>query len=385
MAKQRHVEPAKLGSLIRGDLDWIVMKALEKDRARRYETANGLATDIQRHLNSEPVVARPPSRLYEFQKTVRRHKFGFAAAAALITVLAVGVLVSTLEAIRATRAEREQSRLREAAQQAQANEARLRQEAEADQKKAETEAAKSRQVAQFLKDMLKGVGPSVALGRDTTMLREIVDKTAERLGTDLKHQPEVEIELRSTLTQVYMDLQVYRKMEESARETLRLARAQFGDENSVVADAVGQLGWALMYLREMDEAEHVARQAIALERKVRGAGSAQEGAALVNLGDVLRHQCDLHSDQSKLQQAEDALRKGLAIRRKQLGNDNDDVGWTLYTLATLLGREGKVAEAVSVQQEALAIRQRIHGEASIHGRGLLSVRRFVERFNKHAR
>ena len=86
--------------------------------------------DIQRHLNSEPVVARPPSRLYEFQKTVRRHKFGFAAAAALITVLAVGVLVSTLEAIRATRAEREQSRMSGLAQQAAAKEVQLRQAAE---------------------------------------------------------------------------------------------------------------------------------------------------------------------------------------------------------------------------------------------------------------
>ena len=80
IAKHRQAEPPKLIHLVRGDLDWIVMKALEKDRTRRYETANGLAMDIQRHLNNEPVVARPPSRLYEFQKTVRRHKFGFAAA-----------------------------------------------------------------------------------------------------------------------------------------------------------------------------------------------------------------------------------------------------------------------------------------------------------------
>ena len=90
------------------------MKALEKDRTRRYETANGLAMDIQRHLNNEPVMARPPSRLYEFQKTVRRHKFGFAAAAALIIVLGLGVFRrARWQAVRATRAEREQSRLRE--------------------------------------------------------------------------------------------------------------------------------------------------------------------------------------------------------------------------------------------------------------------------------
>ncbi|PWU11290.1 MAG: hypothetical protein C5B50_23620 [Verrucomicrobia bacterium] len=90
---------------VRGDLDWIVMKCLEKDRARRYETANALAMDINRHLNTEPVEARPKSRLYEFRTTVRRHKVGFAAATALITVLTAGILTSTWEAVRATRAE----------------------------------------------------------------------------------------------------------------------------------------------------------------------------------------------------------------------------------------------------------------------------------------
>jgi serine/threonine protein kinase len=99
-------ELPKLIHQIRGDLDWIVMKCLEKDRGRRYDTANGLATDIKRHLDNEPVVARPPSKLYEFQKTVRRHKVGFAATAAVIIVLAAGVVTSTWQAVRATRAEK---------------------------------------------------------------------------------------------------------------------------------------------------------------------------------------------------------------------------------------------------------------------------------------
>src|SRR5262249_31481400 len=110
-------------SAIPSDLDWIVMKCLEKDRARRYETANGLANDVHRHLNCQPVVARPRSRLYEFQKTVRRHKFGFAAAAAVGAALLIGLAVSLsllvqekAERQRATAAEREQARLRELAQ-----------------------------------------------------------------------------------------------------------------------------------------------------------------------------------------------------------------------------------------------------------------------------
>ncbi len=116
--------------MLRGDLDWIVMKCLEKDRTRRYDTANGLAMDIQRHLNDEAVLARPPSAAYRFQKLVRRNKLAFAAAAAVVCVLVLGLVVSTWQAVRATRAEHEQSWLRRAAEEARANEATQRQHAE---------------------------------------------------------------------------------------------------------------------------------------------------------------------------------------------------------------------------------------------------------------
>jgi eukaryotic-like serine/threonine-protein kinase len=103
-------------SKIENDLDWIVMKCLEKDRTRRYETANGLAMDLKRHLSNEPVVARPPSRLYEFRKSVQRHKVGFVATVAVILVLLAGVLVSTWQAVRATNAKREELTARQKAQ-----------------------------------------------------------------------------------------------------------------------------------------------------------------------------------------------------------------------------------------------------------------------------
>src|SRR5579883_2606410 len=116
VASQRHAEPARLCHLVRGDLDWIVMKALEKDRARRYETANGLAIDIQRHLAAEPVLARPPSRIYEFERTIQRHKVGFAATAMVLIALALGTLASTLEALRARRAEQGEGRSQQKAE-----------------------------------------------------------------------------------------------------------------------------------------------------------------------------------------------------------------------------------------------------------------------------
>jgi serine/threonine protein kinase len=136
-AVQRRLEPPRLLSHLRGDLDWIVMKALEKDRTRRYETANGLAMDIRRHLNHEPVVARPPSRWYRLQKLVRRNRIVFASGAAATAALLVGTATSTWLFLkerdarrRAVAAEREQARLRQEAETARASEAQLRREAE---------------------------------------------------------------------------------------------------------------------------------------------------------------------------------------------------------------------------------------------------------------
>ena len=105
-------EPLKLISQIKGDLDWIVMKALEKDRNRRYETANGLAMDIQRYLNTEPVLARPPNRLYRLQKLVRRNKIIFAASGAVILALLLGLGLSTWLFFREREASQRETRLR---------------------------------------------------------------------------------------------------------------------------------------------------------------------------------------------------------------------------------------------------------------------------------
>ena len=115
-AKRRHTESRKLISMVRGDLDWIVMKALEKDRRRRYESANGLAEDVQRYLNNEPVQARPPSPFYRFHKLVRRNKITFAAIAAVTVALVLGLGTSTWLFFREREARMEQVRLRQAAE-----------------------------------------------------------------------------------------------------------------------------------------------------------------------------------------------------------------------------------------------------------------------------
>ena len=122
-AAHRHAEPPRLISLLKGDLDWIVMKALEKDRTRRYETANGLAADVRRYLSNEPVAARPPSRLYRLGKLVRRNQVVFLAGAAVAVTLVVGMTATTWMLLqeraarqRAVAAEQRESDLRQQAE-----------------------------------------------------------------------------------------------------------------------------------------------------------------------------------------------------------------------------------------------------------------------------
>ncbi len=342
IAASRDSEPKKLSGLLKGELDWIVMKALEKDRDGRYDTANNLAADLERYLHNETVEAYPVSAIYQLRKFARRHKLGVAASIAIAAAVLLGVAGTTGGMIWALR-ERE-------AEQASAA-------------RATTQAERSDQVAHFLEDMLQGVAPSVALGRDTTMLREIVDKTAERIDKELEGQPEVQGELRLTLAQVYFELQLYREADRIARHTLEMARASFGEENVVVADALLQHGRALTYLCDFDEAETVTRKAIAMQRKLRGDDSVKEATLLCSLSDILRHQADIRGDRAQqLAEAESAARAGLAIRRKRLGNESDGTAWALHDLSMVLLDENKATEAETAIREARRIRATNYGD-----------------------
>jgi eukaryotic-like serine/threonine-protein kinase len=355
-AKRRQTEALKLIHLVRGDLDWIVMKCLEKDRARRYETANGLAADLRRHLNNEPVGARPPSRLYEFQKTVRRHKFGFAAAAALVAVLSAGVLVSSWEAVRATKAEREQSA--------------LLQRAEANEKMALTEAAKSEQVSRFLRSMLKAAGPSVALGRDATMLREILDNTTDGLSRELVGQPEVEADLRRTLGAVYKDIGDGNKAIAQYQQAARLYETDSVKSDAKLVETLYLMAEAMRWNRAFPDAEAAARRAVALAESRFGpdntnTANAQVVFALV-LGDEWRGSSHGYyrpapgeSMEAKRAEAEWLHRRALPIFQKANGDRSREVAMTLQNIASTCAN---CDEGIALTKQVLEIRREIYPE-----------------------
>jgi serine/threonine protein kinase/Tfp pilus assembly protein PilF len=322
------------------DLDWIVMKCLEKDRARRYETANGLARDIERHLKDEPVVARPPSNLYRLQKLVYRNKVVFASAAAVALALVLGLGLSTWLFLGERASRREQ--------------ARLRQQAQTERVAAQTEAAKRQQVAQFLKDMLAGVGPSKALGRDTTMLKEILDKTAERVGKELTNQPQVEAEMRATLAETYGELGLYKQEEAMAHESLRLARSAAGEGSRAVVEALSLVRSADYDLGNFVQAEATAREVLDLLYKFHGKAHSDIAAALNNLGLALNHQ-------RKLTEATTTYRQALGMQRKLKPFGSLDEADTLCNLGYVLNRQGKFAEAEELERASLAMQRKLQG------------------------
>jgi serine/threonine protein kinase len=380
-AARRQTEPPKLVHAIRGDLDWIVMKCLEKDRARRYETANGLAMDLQRHQNQEPVTACPPSNLYRLRKLVRRNKLAFAAAAAVTASLLIGLGMSTWMFIQEREAKREQARLRELAQ--------------TKEKKAQTEAAKSKKVAGFLEEMLNSVNPEVALGHEPTM-RELLDKAAGRIGTEFKNQPEIEAELRSTIGTTYYELSDFPKAEAMHREALRLRRALYGETNRFVAaslhdlakvlfeldkDAEGEpmlrkalemrrsllgndspevadsltvLAGQLIYIPRLDEADAAQREALRIQQKVFHGACPELVASLGNRELILFRR-------GKLDEAEAVAHEALAMSRELWGNDNADAAGLLCRLGDLLREQGKPTEAESMYREGLAMQRKVLG------------------------
>jgi tetratricopeptide (TPR) repeat protein/tRNA A-37 threonylcarbamoyl transferase component Bud32 len=379
VARHRQSEPGKLASLIRGDLDWIVMKALEKDRTRRYETANSLAMDLERYLKTEPVVACPPSQWYRFQKLVRRNKLAFGAVTAVMVALVCGLGLATYGLVQA-RVQRNQARASEKRAQGQKQAAEeARGQALKSAGLARSEAAKSWQVAQLLKDMLKSVGPSVAMGRDTTLLKEILDQTAERLGTDLKGQPEVEAELRTTIGMVYEEMDDYVSAEEMLRAALKIRRelpeAEFtasrrlapasaiahhhslgwGDEAPTLAASLFNLGRVRLELQDLAGAKALLEGAVQIDRKRQPPNDTGAAACLHWLAI-----CAMNEGYPA--RAEPLLQEALSIRKQLSGGEDADVAETLMACGQLYYWKGELAQAEASKREAITMQRRVLGD-----------------------
>jgi len=324
VSEHRRSQPPKLIREVRGDLDWIVIKAMEKDRSRRYQTANGLAEDVRRFLKNEVISAHAPGAWYRFWKLVGRNRIWFGAFTTISMILVAGLVAVTI---------------------ALTKERSARREAVAQKNLARTEAARSEEVARFHEEMLEGVAPGVALGRDTALLRDILDKTAKRLDTELTNQPVVQADLRFRLGMTYKALAQYKEAEAMYRQALVLRTKVFGEESEAVTDVVNELVKTLNS-EHNPEGERLIRKALAVRQRLLGEEHFKVADSFRILGLALL-------DQGRTDEAEITLRKSLAMNRRLLGNQDTRLGDTLVVLGVIYSNQGKHREAEEFFRETI--------------------------------
>ncbi|HTL54058.1 MAG TPA: serine/threonine-protein kinase [Candidatus Limnocylindrales bacterium] len=326
VAQSRHSEPPALIRSVHGDLDWIVMKALEKDRTRRYPTAHGLSLDVLRFLANETVSARPPSNIYRFRKTAQRNKVLFTATGVSALFLIVSLIVVSL---------------------ALSNERQARQ-------KAVRATIKSQQVINFLEEMLNSAGPRAAQGQDTTMLRGIFDQTAARIGKDLTNQPAIQAEMLDLIGRLYDQIGNPSKGEAMERAALAIRQQTFGSDSLEAAASLNDLGLVLMTQHKLPEAEQAHAQALAIRQRLLGQENADTATSLNDVAAVYR-------DQGKLLQAEEMAGQALRIRQQLVGPEHLDVADSWRNLSIIYGSEGRWREAKETAIKVLTIRRALLG------------------------
>jgi non-specific serine/threonine protein kinase/serine/threonine-protein kinase len=317
-AEKRRTEPRRLAGHLKGDLDWITMKALEKDRTRRYGSPSELAADIGRHLDDQPVLAGAPSATYRTGKFIRRHRFGVATAALLVVALA-GFGVSM--AVQARRIARERNR--------------------------------AERVSEFLTDLFKVSDPNEARGNAVTA-REILDKGADRIENELAQDPRLEAQLLWTIGRVYSSLGLYPKAEPLLSRSLEIRRRVLGPQDPDTLQTMDALAALYELEGRYGDAEKLGIQTVALHRRVLGESNPDTLTSMSNLADV-------YERQGRYDEAEKLWSEVLDIRRRVLGPDNPDMFRSLDELASAYRDRGRYADAEKLYLEEIAGRTRIQG------------------------
>jgi serine/threonine protein kinase len=377
LARHRDTDPATLARELRGDLDWIVMKALEKDRTRRYESAVELAADIRRHLADEPVSASPPGATYRLGKFIRRNRIAVIAGSAVLAALLVGLIVSSSLYVRS---ERERRRAVEA------------------EALAENRLAQSTAVTGFLQNMLSAADPFQAEPQPKDLsVREAVDAAASRIDEEFTGQPEVEAAVRYTMGVTYHGLAELEEAEEQLsaalsvqrqlhgnhhpdametlwslalvkehqedrassrrllQELLTLSRARPQELNTYTANALHELAFIAYVEGRYVEADSLFAEVLPLRHEA-------EGGASEGLGQTLHAYGMVKKLLGQHEEAERLLREALEVKRQVYGDDHPDVAECITNLGHFLLSQGRLEEAESLAIEGYEMARRLLGD-----------------------
>jgi len=318
-AQARNTELTALLRKLRGDLDAITLKCLEKDRARRYATPSELAADLGRYLRNEPIIARPASLSYRARKYARRHRVGVTVAAGVALLLVAATVSQTVE-LRRIRRERD----------------------------------RADRVTKFMINMFKVSNPSEARGNDVRA-REIVDKASNDIESGLKQDPDLQAQMMYTMGLVYESLGLYSKAESLYSRAADIRRSIFGPTDRRTLEASSKLANVLTEESHFPEAEKLARETLDLQRRAFGPKDRDTIDSASELAMIL-------DDEGRFSDAEKLNRETLDIARVALGPDDDETRMTRQHLAIDLAYQAKYAEAETVFREIYKVDRKRLGE-----------------------
>ena len=324
-AAARGTDAAQLVSLLRGDLDWITMKALEKDRSRRYGTPSDLAADIRRYLNHEPIVARPASATYRAQKYVRRHRVGVAVAALLIVLLAGFAVLQTVALHRIT----------------------------LERDRANRERDRATRITDFMTNMFETSDPNESRG-NTITVREVLDKASAEIDTGLTTDPELKAQMMYAMAVSYEGLGIYSRAEAMLVPVVQIRTNTLGPAHPETLSAQSLLGWVIAHEGRYAEAQKLLRDAIAKSATVPNFPTNTKIALELQLASTL-------NESAGRPEAERLARDAYDLSRKLYGPENRGTIIAMFTLCGVLGDEGKYEESEKLNREVLDLSRRVLG------------------------
>jgi non-specific serine/threonine protein kinase/serine/threonine-protein kinase len=322
-ARRRRTDLRGLRRQLRGDLDWIAMKALEKDRDRRYASPSELAGDIGRFLRHEPVLAGPPGAVYRTRKFVRRHRLGVAAASMVAVAVALGVAGTAVGLVRAKR-----------------------------------EAESAGRVAGILEEMLVDFNPGTVQGHARGP-EEALDRAIRRIDAELGGEPLVQARLLRNLGRTSYWLGSYDRARAALDRSLEILRERLGEEDLEVVEAMRMVSDLLYQVGDYDGAIRVQEEALEIRHRVQGTGAQEVGYGLANLGGLYWRKADFTKSREYFQRA-------LAVLDGVQGVREVDTASALLSFSLLESDEGKYEAARLHLERALEIKRRILDDPDRH-------------------
>jgi len=324
-AQNRGTDPPSLTRQLRGDPDAIVLKALEKDRKRRYGSPSELAADIGRYLRNEPVSAHVPSAAYRAGKYIRRHRLAVATITGAVLLLA-GFAIT--EAVQLRRITQERDR-------------------------ATRERDRADRIATFLIGMFQATDPYAASGQTVTA-RDILDKGAKSIETGLKNDPELRSQMMNTMGLAYNGLSEYSRAQSMFEGAVEIQRRIYGSESRQTAHTMFLLACALEFGNRHAESEKLLRETLDIQSRVTGPDSQDALGTTSELAASLLRQ-------GRYADAETLYRRAFDGQRRTIGPENPDTLYSMSALAIAIGAQGRYAEAEKLQRDALEIDRRVFG------------------------